>query len=201
MHIYCVYHIKKQNNYKLLFLHMSLSKNNIASNNDNEEIDAINKDLIFGISKTLNLVLEENKKLPDYKAIVKQQSKMPFSAAAVPAIPIFDYLIRIQTYSGLDKTTLIVTLIYIDRICEIAQITITYYNIHRLLFAAALIAIKYNEDCYYENSYYAQIAGVTTKELKRIEYTFLDLINFNLFVEDKQYVKYKNYLSQYFTGK
>ena len=33
------------------------------------------------------------------------------------------------------------------------------------------------------------------------EYTFLDLINFNLFVEDKQYVKYKNYLSQYFTGK
>ena len=65
---------------------MSLSKNNIASNNDNEEIDAINKDLIFGISKTLNLVLEENKKLPDYKAIVKQQSKMPFSAAAVPAI-------------------------------------------------------------------------------------------------------------------
>ena len=75
---------------------MSLSKNAIASNNDNEEIDAINKDLIFGISKTLNLVLEENKKLPDYKAIVKQQSKMPFSAAAVPA----KYTFRLLDYRG-----------------------------------------------------------------------------------------------------
>lgn len=169
--------------------------------NDNEEINPnLDIELINAISKTLYLVLEQNEKLPDYNDIIKQQEKFPFSASAIPNISINNYLIRIQHYSGIDKTTLILALIYIDRICEIAEITITYYNIHRLLFAAILTAIKYNEDIYYDNSYYSQIAGVSVKELKKIEYCFLDLINFNLFVYETQYMKYKNYLNQYFVS-
>ena len=104
------------------------------------------------------------------RMLIKQQEKLPFSASAIPNITINNYLMRIQNYSGIDKTTLILALIYIDRICEIAEITITYYNIHRLLFAAILIAIKYNEDIYFENTYYSQIAGISVKELKKIEY-------------------------------
>ena len=73
----------------------------------------------------------------------------------------------------------------------------TYYNIHRILFSSILISIKYNEDSYYDNKYYAEIAGVKLKELKSIEYSFVDLLNFNIFIKDDIYEKYREYLDNF----
>ena len=109
----------------------------------------------------MTLILEENKNLKNYKDIIQKQSKMIFSASSVPGISIIDYLERIQTYSNLEKSTLISSLIFIDRFCELSKTTLTYYNIHRILFASIIIAIKYNEDSFYDNKYYAEIAGIT----------------------------------------
>ena len=119
---------------------------------------------------------------------------MVFSATTIPSITIKEYLIRIQTYSHIEKSTMILSLIYIDRLCEIADITLTFYNIHRILFAAVLMAIKYNEDNFYDNNFYAEIAGVKSKELKMIEYTFLDMVDFKMFIDDETFEKYKLYL-------
>ena len=160
---------------------------------EKEELN-LDLDLIEAISQTLTTILEDNKKLNNYKEIVKNQSKMVFSATTIPSITIKEYLIRIQTYSHIEKSTMILSLIYIDRLCEIADITLTFYNIHRILFAAVLMAIKYNEDNYYDNNFYAEIAGVKSKELKMIEYTFLDMVDFKMFIDDETFEKYKLYL-------
>ena len=154
----------------------------------------LNVELIEAISQTLTTILDDNKNLENYKEIIKNQSKMVFSANTVPNISIKDYLTRIQTYSNIEKSTMILSLIYIDRICEIADLTLTYFNIHRILFAAVLMAIKYNEDNFYDNKFYSEIAGVKLKELKMIEYTFLDLIDFQMFIDDQTYEKYQQYL-------
>ena len=154
----------------------------------------LNVELIEAISQTLTTILDDNKNLENYKEIIKNQSKMVFSANTVPNISIKDYLTRIQTYSNIEKSTMILSLIYIDRICEIADLTLTYFNIHRILFAAVLMAIKYNEDNFYDNKFYSEIAGVKLKELKMIEYTFLDLIDFQMFIDDETYEKYQQYL-------
>ena len=122
---------------------------------------------------------------------------MIFSANSVPNISINDYLTRIQLYSGIEKSTLILSLIQIDHICKKAEIILTYYNIHRLLFGAVLISIKYNEDSYYDNKFYSEIAGVKLKELKNIEYTFLELNDFNVFINDKEYDQYRQYLEEF----
>ena len=153
-----------------------------------------NKPLINAISETLNLILEQNKSLEDYKEIIKQQSKMAFSANSIPEISIKDYLIRIQTYSNIEKSTLIISLIYIDRICENSNLNLTYFNIHRILFTAVLMSIKYNEDNFYDNKFYAEIAGVKLKELNMIENNFTDMIDFKYYVDDETYEKYKDYL-------
>ena len=153
-----------------------------------------NKPLISAISETLNMILEQNKSLENYKDIIKQQSKMPFSANSIPEISIQDYLIRIQTYSNIEKSTLIISLIYIDRICENSNLNLTYFNIHRILFAAVLMSIKYNEDNFYDNKFYAEIAGVKLKELNMIENSFTDMIDFKYYVDDETYEKYKDYL-------
>ena len=153
--------------------------------------------IIKSISKALVTILEDNKKLSDYKQINIIQSKMIFNGNSIPKISIYDYLNRIQYYSSIEIPTLICSLIYIDRICQIAGITLTYYNIHRIVFAAILTSIKYNEDVFFDNNYYAQIAGIRNKELKLIEFHFLELLDFNLFIKNEQYYKYKKYLENF----
>lgn len=164
---------------------------------DNEEPEIKNQKLINSISNALTTILEENKKLDNYKEIIKKQSKMTFSANSIPNISINDYLTRIQVYSGIEKSTLILSLIQIDHLCKKAELVLTYYNIHRILFGAVLISIKYNEDSYYDNKFYSEIAGVKLKELKMIEYTFLELSDFNVFINDIEYEQYRIYLEQF----
>ena len=169
--------------------------------NEKEEELVLNKlpnsDLIKAISQTLETILEENKNNPDYKEIVKNKKKMPFISDSIPGISIEDYLIRIQTYANMEKNTLIVSLIFIDRLCKIADLTLTYYNIHRILFTSVLLSVKYNEDTFYDNKFYAEIAGVKLKELNLLEFTFTKMINFRLFINNDIFEKYVQYLDNY----
>ena len=153
-----------------------------------------NKSLIKSISQTLESILENNKQLHNFKEILKTQAKLAFSANLIPNISIEDYLIRIQMYSNIEKSTLIISLILIDRLCQLSNITLTYHNIHRIIFSAILVSIKYNEDTYYDNKYYAEIAGVKLKELQLLEYSFLSMVHFKLFIQEELYDKYLQYL-------
>ena len=150
--------------------------------------------LINSISKALNTILDKNKNVKNYKDILKKQSMMYFSANSIPNISIRDYLIRIQNYSDLEKSTLILSLILIDKMCTKSGILLTPYNIHRILFSSVLISIKYNEDSYFDNTFYSQIAGVKPSELQILEYTFLEYNDFNVFVKDIEYEQYEKYL-------
>ena len=161
---------------------------------DNKINKEDNMDLIKSISITLETILENNKYNQNYKDIIIKQSNMVFSAKNIPNISIENYLKRIQEYSNIEKNTLIISLIFIDRLCKISNLTLTYYNIHRILFTSILISIKYNEDCFFDNKYYSQIAGVKLKELKSLEYNFVKMINFRFFVNDEIFEKYKHCL-------
>ena len=168
-----------------------------TKNKEDESTKLPNLNLIKAISQTLTSIIENNKKMPNFKEILKNQGKMVFSANLIPNISIEEYLIRIQKYANMETSTLIVSLILIDRLCQKANLTLTYHNIHRIIFSAILISIKYNEDNYYDNKFYADIAGVKLKELKLLEYNFISLLHFNLFIQDEIYEKYKQYLFDY----
>ncbi len=156
-----------------------------------------NFDLIRAIAITLNSILETNKNLENYKEIIRDQSRQVFSANIIPSISIKDYLIRIQTYSNIERSTLIISLIYIDRFCNKAKVTLTHYNIHRILFSSILMGVKFNEDNFYDNKYYSQIAGVKLKELKVLEYNFIKMLNCELYVSRDLYDKYELYLKNF----
>ena len=167
----------------------------MAKGNSPENKDTKNINLINSITKTLNTILEQNKKLKNYKDILKKQISMYFSANTIPNISIKDYLIRIQNYSEMEKSTLILSLILIDKMCKKSGIVLTHYNIHRILFSSVLISIKYNEDSYFDNNFYSQIAGVKPNELKLLEYTFLEYNDFSIYVNDIEYEQYEKYLN------
>ena len=153
-----------------------------------------NNILLDNISSILESLIEENKNLQNYKEKMKLQKKLIFYSREVPSISIKDYLYRINNFSEAEDNTFILALIYIDKICEIASIILSEHNIHRILFVSILIAIKYNEDVYYDNKYYAKIAGVSSKELRKMESEYLKLIKFELYVNKNVFDKYKNYI-------
>ena len=167
------------------------------SKSQNEDQNLNNFELIKAISDTLTTILEENKKLPNLKEIILKQNKMCFSSNSIPNISIYDYLKRIQEYSNIENNTFILSLIYIDRLCTLGKITLTYYNIHRILFGAILISIKYNEDNFYDNQYYSEIGGIKLKELNLLEYNFAKIMNSNFFVNKSIFEIYRLYLDNY----
>ena len=146
--------------------------------------------LLKEIANTLSSIISKNK---ESKTSKKENS--PFSNGHIPKISLFDYLLRIKKYSEIENSTIIISLIYIDRICKRNQIILTKYNIHRILFTAILISVKYNEDIIYDNSFYSKVAGVPAEELISLEKAFLKMIGFELFISDEIYKKYCDYLN------
>ena len=148
--------------------------------NTTEDIQ-INEILLNKINKILTIVLEENKTLKNYKEKLTQQKNMAFTSYNKPSLSIKDYLYRIQTYSEAEDNTIIIGLMYIDRICEHSSVILTPNNIHRIIFVYILMAIKYNEDVCFDYEFYSKIAGISMKELKVLEREYIDLI-FNFFL-------------------
>ena len=157
----------------------------------NEPIETIiYKNIVKEIADILYSIVLQNKKVKKVK-----DENSPFAHQNVPSISIYDYLLRILHYSKIEKSTLIISLIYIDKICDQKEIILTEYNVHRILFSSLLIAIKYNEDKKYDNSFYAKVAGISLKELNVLESKFLKIIDFDLFIPKEVYEKYYNYLN------
>ena len=172
-----------------------LKKDKNINNSDSEQSETeeesskkiiIHKALLKEIDNTLTQIISEKKNSKNQNDI--------FSHGRVPKIPLFDYLLRIQKYTRIDNSTIIMALIYIDRVCIRKGLTLTNYNIHRLLFTSILISIKFNEDIIYDNLLYSKIGGVPVAELNKLEHEFLKMIGFSLFVSEEVYKKYYTYL-------
>lgn len=146
--------------------------------------------IIQKISDLLTGICDETKNEQDlfYKPLKCFYSKK------IPLISIKDYLEHIYKYTKINSSTIILILIYIDRICNMHKCKLCYYNIHKLLLGSLMIAIKYNEDEIYSQKFYAKIGGVTLAEICNLEYSFLSLINYNLFVNDNLFNKYNDYI-------
>ena len=61
-----------------------------------------------------------------------------------------------------------------------------------------MLAIKYNEDDYYSNKYYAKVGGINLDEINDLEYNFLILLNFDVFIDEDTYEKYKEQMNDFY---
>ena len=153
-----------------------------------------NSQIMSAISMTLIQLISDNHSKANYKEKIKAQAKQIFTSRSLPKISISDYIHRIMKYTKIEETTLILALIYIDRLCRKKKILLTEYNVHRILFVSVLAALKYNEDKFYSNVYYAKIGGLEIKQLNTLEIEFVIGINFDLFVDNKIFEKYESTL-------
>ena len=188
----------KENRKKILQNNSSFFKENLEESDEDTEISNIDSNQSFNdfsiaqrISSTLEGIIHKNEVENTENSLVDYDNSL-FTLKTIPKISIEDYLNRIQKYTELEDSTLIIALIYIDRLSENKNIKLSIYNVHRILFTAVLLAIKYNEDEIYENNIFAEIFGVSNKELNNLESEFLDLIEFKLFITKKIFQIYYN---------
>ena len=140
--------------------------------------------LITSISFSLIQLVSENRSRPSFKSKIKAQAHSPFTSLSIPSISVCDYLHRLWKYSKMEETSLIIGLIYIDRLCKKKKIVLTEFKVHRILFCCIIIAVKFNEDKYYTNRYYSKIGGMDLRQLNEMEMELLLNINFDLYIED-----------------
>ena len=121
----------------------------------------------------------------------------PFSTKYPPKVTLQYFFGRIKRYAGIEKSTLIIILIYADRMCTTSGIILNPHNIHRIILGCLLLAIKYNEDIYYTNKHYAEVGGLSVKEINELEFFSFQLLDFNLYISDDIYIKYLKYITNY----
>ena len=137
-------------------------------------------------------ILSENKKLSNYYQKIELNKDGHFTFKMRPGISLFDFLQRIIKYVKIEFSTLIIAMIYIDRICK-EKVFLNEFNIHRIMLISIYMAYMYNEDCVFDNKFLALVSGLSKTEMVTLEEDFLDLIEFNLFVSEDTFEKYKKY--------
>lgn len=65
------------------------------------------------------------------------------------------------------------------------------------MLTCSVLAIKYNEDDYYSNEFYAKVGGISLSEMNTLEYNCVILLDHNLYVKDEMFFKYQIYLKNY----
>ena len=186
-------------------------KHNIFNNRDLDGIkDYFNKDsknikasnhVIEIVADILEEIVKDNEKNNENESNISDSNESAiisvFTSNKTPQISIKKYLTRIMKYSKPETSTVIICLIYIDKICENSSLQLSIYNIHRIILSCMILALKYNEDDYYSNKYYAKVGGISLKELNELEYNIMVLLQFNFFVDDITYEKYQAQLNDF----
>ena len=170
------------------------SNNYLIANQREVEKKNIEQKTVELISDLLKGICDKNESQPiNFNSNILK----PFTTKTIPSISIKDYLLRLSKFTKMEESTMILVLIYIDRICNYNKIQLLYQNIFKIILASAFVAIKFNEDIHYSLEVYAKIGGVPPSELEYLEFHFLILIKFALNVNKTLYDKYSESLTSF----
>jgi hypothetical protein len=151
------------------------------------------KYIIKSVINNLKEIIKENIQNNQMPYVIKDK----FYYSHIPEISIDDYINRIFKSAKMNISSLILSIIYIDRFCEINRYVLCMNNIHRLLLTACLLSIKFNEDINISPKYYAEVAGIPVYDLNNLEIYLCVKLKFSLFVSCDIYQNYYEYFCKY----
>lgn len=165
---------------------------NVSFEKDYPLTEKFQKQIIKSIARILREIIKDNILNNQMKFL--QQDILYYQN--IPNISLEDYIYRIYKNTKMNLSTLIISIIYIDRFCENNKYVISMNNIHNLLLTCCLLSLKYNEDKNISSKYYAYVAGVSVITLNNLEFFLCIKLNHCFFVEQELYQKYFDYFSK-----
>lgn len=132
--------------------------------------------VMYNLADMLGRLISHNDLIP-----LTSSNLTRFHSRTPPNISLTDYLRRIVKYTSVEKSCLLILLIYIDRVCELhPHFTVSSLTVHRFLITAVTVSSKALCDSYCTNSHYAKVGGISTQEINALELEFLSLIDWHL---------------------
>ena len=122
---------------------------------------------------------------------IDSRKKIPSTFISSTDCPIGDYILRLLNFFNIEISTLVIALIYLERIRSC--FALNSKNFHKCFLMALSMATKMNEDKIFKNSYYCVAGGVHLKEYNILEKNFLEMLDYSLFVTNSEYLKYINF--------
>ncbi|KAL3570197.1 hypothetical protein D5086_027446 [Populus alba] len=120
-----------------------------------------------------------------------------FHCLSRPTISIQNYLERIFKYSNCSPSCFVVAYVYLDRFSQRQScFPLNSFNVHRLLITSVLVSVKFMDDIYYNNAFYAKVGGISTREMNVLEVDFLFGLGFQLNVTPATFHLYCSHLQR-----
>ena len=113
---------------------------------------------------------------------------LPFTSNTTCSIEI--YILRLLKFFNTQESTFVIALIYLKRMKKRHKIVINSKNFHKLFLMSLTTATKFNEDQVFQNSYYSLVGGIDLQEFNFLEMKFLELMEYSLFVQNKEFGTY-----------
>merc|ERR1712187_733137 len=114
-----------------------------------------------------------------------------YHSAQLPSISIQDYISRLRKLFVCSEECFVIALVYIDRVIKnTTSVTVCDVTVHRLLVIAVMTAVKFHDDHFYSNKYYAKAGGLTLRETNRLEVLMLNDLNWKMLVTTQEYKLY-----------
>ncbi|THV06739.1 cyclin-domain-containing protein, partial [Dendrothele bispora CBS 962.96] len=139
-------------------------------------VDAHIDVLVQLIADMLERLMSHNDRIP-----LLPESLTRFHSRSAPGINVLDYLKRIVRFTKVEKSCLLITLHYIDKICtRMPLFTLSSLTCHRFIIASITVSSKGLCDVFCNNSLYAKVGGISLGELNTLEREFLSMIDWRL---------------------
>ena len=104
-----------------------------------------------------------------------------------------DFIYRCYKMLGFDSNLMILSMMNLDKLLA-NKFILTSTNIHKVFFTCMMETQKYYDDESFTNKVYAKTCGISTKELLELELEFMNYIDFNIYIKDEEFFKYKKKL-------
>ena len=147
-------------------------------------------DLIGAISSLIEDTIKRNrdkKKYPKKTVFFCETEK-------IPAISIYNYIFFIYSYLNLEFSSIVLSLISINRLLERTKDNLSKNNFYKLFITSCLLNSKLNEDPVYDYDFYANASKIDKNELIFLEKEYFEMIDYKLFVNDEIYRRYYDFI-------
>lgn len=142
--------------------------------------------MIHSIPIMFNRIIEENKLL--YTNTLSSK----YDLHSNPSISLADYIYRLIKCTNAEVSTIIHSLILIDKLYTYKKFKITRKNIYKIFFITLFISIKLLEDSIFVKDEYIFASGLSEREIAILEYQFITDLDYNLIVKDNEFQVYLN---------
>mmetsp|Transcript_3044 Transcript_3044/g.4623 ORF Transcript_3044/g.4623 Transcript_3044/m.4623 type:complete len:274 (+) Transcript_3044:64-885(+) len=110
---------------------------------------------------------------------------------------LFDFVENIRIQSCCSDEVFFIALEYINRLTTEGQISLTASNVHRITLISILLAVKFHDDLFYNNKFYAFTSDLSLEEVNELESSYLNTLGFDLFVSPELFDDIEHYFDRH----